>query len=103
VLCANNEPVVAIWADTFKSSTVDKGISGYADLRTPNSNGSEVAFVYVLKGDAYNLHVGCGGSIQHWKGVYTTELGTGPVHDHNAHFFICHPLAIDYGACDLKY
>ena len=105
VLCAKSEPVVNIWLDVFKGSNIDKGISGYADLRTPNSNGSEVAFVYVLKGDAYNLHVGCGGSKQHWKGVYITETGSGPVHDYEFHYFICHdvPPAIDYGSCELQY
>ncbi len=103
VLCADNEPVEGIWVDTFDGNTVDKGISGYADLRPPDSNQPEVEFAYVLKGDAYNLHVGCGGSKQHWKGIYITEAGTGPVHDHNYHFFICHDMAPDYGSCDLKY
>jgi transcriptional regulator with XRE-family HTH domain len=103
VLCMNNEPVVGIWADVFQDNSVNKNISGYGDLRAPNSNGSEVTFVKVLSGNGYNLHVGCGGSTKHWKGTYTTELGTGPVHDNNTHFFFCHPLAPDYGACDLQY
>lgn len=105
VLCANSEPVVNIWFDVFKGSDVNKGISGYADLRPSYSNGSEMAFEYVLQGDAYNLHVGCGGSKQHWKGVYITEIGSGPVHDHKFHYFICHdvPPTIDYGSCELQY
>lgn len=103
VVCANNEQVVGVWINTFKGSTVDKSISGYADLHNLNKSGSAVGFVYMLRGDAYNVHVGCGGMKQSWKGKYYTEMGSGPVHDLNVHSFRCHdvPPAIDYGACEL--
>lgn len=105
VLCAKNEQVINVWVDVFKGSNVDKKISGIATLSNPNSNGSEEEFAYELTGDAYNLHVGCGGSKEHWKGIYRTETGSGAVHDHNFHYFTCHdvPPAIDYGSCELKY
>jgi transcriptional regulator with XRE-family HTH domain len=105
VLCPNSEPVVDIWVDVFEGNTVNKSISGHVDLRNPNSNGSETEFVYTLRGDAYNLHVGCGGTQQHWKGVYKTDTGSGAVHDHKSHYFICHDAyaGIDYGSCELQY
>lgn len=103
VVCANNETVVGVWINTFKGSTVDKSISGYADSHNLNKGGSAVGFVYMLRGDAYDVHVGCGGTKLNWKGKYYTEMGSGPVHDLNVHSFRGHdvPPAIDYGACEL--
>ncbi len=104
VLCADNEPLVAIWVDVLNGGTVNKNISGNADLRPLNSNTPKKTFAFDLKGDGYNLHVGCGGSTQQWKGVYKTETGTGPVYDHKAHYFICQDVSpgIGYGPCDLQ-
>lgn len=99
VLCMSNKPVEGIWVNSVN------GRSGWTDLRENNSSGSEVIFEYILTGDAYNLHVGCGGSKQHWNGVYITEAGSGAVYDRNFHFFTCQDAshAVGYGSCELQY
>lgn len=105
VSCANNQPVAGVWVDVFKGSAVDKRISGAAAVQNLNSNGSKVHFAFLLKGDAYNLHVGCGWSGKEWKAKDYTEAGSGPVYDRNIHSFTCHdiPSMNGHGLCDLSY
>jgi transcriptional regulator with XRE-family HTH domain len=105
VLCLNNGPVVNVWYDVLKDGRINKSLSGYANLGITARNGLQMAFAFTLRGDAYILHVGCGGSWQHWKSTYSTETRPGPMYDHKAHFFTCHnaPNASNYGPCDLKY
>jgi transcriptional regulator with XRE-family HTH domain len=105
VLCLNNGPVVNVWYDVLKDGRIDKSLSGYANLGITARNGLQMAFAFTLRGDAYILHVGCGGSWQHWKSTYSTETHPGPMYDHKAHFFTCHnaPNTSNYGPCDLKY
>jgi transcriptional regulator with XRE-family HTH domain len=105
VLCLNNGPVVNVWYDVLKDGRIDKSLSGYANLGITARNGLQTAFAFTLRGDAYILHVGCGGSWQHWKSTYSTETRPGPMYDHKAHFFTCHnaPNTSNYGPCDLKY
>lgn len=78
----SNGVVPGIWVKT------DNDSSGFADWRKTNTSGSEVTFAYVLNGDAYNLHVGCGGSKQRWNNIYTTETGFGTIQDQKAHFLL---------------
>lgn len=97
ILCVDNQPVVGVWVKAVR------GPEGMASLRDPNSNGSEATFIYIFRGDAYDLHVGCGGSGQHWNNIYYTETGSGTVHDQTFHYFHCYdtPLAVGFGSCDL--
>lgn len=98
--CIDNEPIEGIWVNAVS------GGSGWADKHKTNSIGSEVGFTYVLPNSGtYNLHVGCGGSEQHWNNVDTTENGSGTVQDHTFHFFICQdvPRVAGHGACHLKH
>lgn len=98
ILCMDNEPVVGVWVKAIN------GPEGMASLRNPNSNGSEATFVYIFTGDAYDLHVGCGGSGQHWNNLDYTETGSGTVHDRAFHYFRCYDTlpTVGFGSCDLK-
>ena len=101
VLCIDNERVVGVWV----SAVNDNSGSNFAKWYKTNSNGSEAAFRYDLpSGDAYNVHVGCGGSKQDWENTDYTEIGSGAVKDYKAHYFTCQdvPLVAGHGPCYLK-
>ncbi len=100
VSCIGNEQVEGIWVQATNDG------SGWADKHQTDSDGAVVVFTYVLpNGGAYNLHVGCGGSEQHWNTISTTEAGSGTIQDHTFHFFTCQDSlrAVGYGSCRLQY
>ena len=101
VQCTDNERVVGVWV----SAVNDTSGSNFAKWYKTNSNGSEAAFTYDLpNGDAYNVHVGCGGSTQDWENTDYTENGSGSIKNYHSHYFTCQdvPLKAGHGPCYLK-
>jgi hypothetical protein len=92
VTCTSHSQVVGVWIATGSGS-------GWASWR-PMGDGSAAYYLYKLPyWENYSLHVGCGGSPQHWKASINSP-STSP----GRHAFDCDDVANDphYGTCTMR-
>jgi hypothetical protein len=90
--CLSGRPVTGVWVQDLDSTSDSKYAVKQIDPRTP----SDIGYDADIRGDRYQLHVGCGGTLLTWAAKPWSVDVSGSTND-----FVCYdvPGSAHFGSC----